>query len=255
MKKILLSLVILISLFTYSYASEDYNMQKGTAIGAIGGALIGQAIGHNTAGTLIGAAGGALVGALAGNVVDQNQTHRKIAQASNIAYASPLFAEEPPPGQWVEVPGEWVNGKWVPAHKVWLPVNPGESSGEVSANIQYTPPPAYVISNPPPVVLIPGMYTYFVPGISIDILFYHGHWYRPFEGRWYRAQFYNGPWVYLPRQKVPHVLITLPPGYRKTPPEYHPIPHAELQKNWGRWEREKYWDSHKKWREERGGRH
>ncbi|HBA53811.1 MAG: hypothetical protein GXY80_10655 [Syntrophorhabdus aromaticivorans] len=29
-----------------------------------------------------------------------------------------------PPGVWVKVPGQWVRGTWVPAHKVWVPVNP-----------------------------------------------------------------------------------------------------------------------------------
>ncbi|OPX96712.1 MAG: hypothetical protein A4E58_01651 [Syntrophorhabdus sp. PtaB.Bin006] len=29
-----------------------------------------------------------------------------------------------PPGAWVKVPGQWVRGTWVPAHKVWVPVNP-----------------------------------------------------------------------------------------------------------------------------------
>ena len=42
---------------------QDYDIQKGASLGAIGGALAGQAIGRNTAGTLTGAAGGALVGA------------------------------------------------------------------------------------------------------------------------------------------------------------------------------------------------
>jgi hypothetical protein len=27
-------------------------------------------------------------------------------------------------GQWVEVPGQSVNGKWVPPHKAWVPDNP-----------------------------------------------------------------------------------------------------------------------------------
>jgi MFS family permease len=29
-----------------------------------------------------------------------------------------------PPGQWVEVPGLSVNGKWVPPHKAWVPNSP-----------------------------------------------------------------------------------------------------------------------------------
>ena len=61
--------------------SQDYDTQKGAVLGAIGGALAGQAIGHNTAGTLLGAAGGALVGAIAGNAVEQAGTQTRLAQA------------------------------------------------------------------------------------------------------------------------------------------------------------------------------
>jgi hypothetical protein len=38
------------------------------------------------------------------------------------AYPSPPLT--PPPeakGQWVEVPGQTVNGQWVPPHKAWVP--------------------------------------------------------------------------------------------------------------------------------------
>lgn len=126
MKKVTLLVVLLaIGFMTYSCASEGYNTQKGAAIGAIGGALAGQAIGRNTAGTLIGAAGGALVGAVAGNAVDQDQTNRKAqAAAAQPVYSQPAPASEAPPGQWVTVPGQWVNGKWIPAHRAWVPVNP-----------------------------------------------------------------------------------------------------------------------------------
>ena len=46
---------------------------------------------------------------------------------SDQAYAYPDPAITPKPddksssGQWVEVPGQSVNGKWVPAHKAWAP--------------------------------------------------------------------------------------------------------------------------------------
>lgn len=33
-------------------------------------------------------------------------------------------AQESPPGEWVMVPGQWVEGRWVPTHKAWVPVNP-----------------------------------------------------------------------------------------------------------------------------------
>ena len=127
-KAVLAVLVLAMGFFTYSCASEGYNTQKGTAIGAAVGAIAGQAIGHNTAGTLIGAAGGALAGAVAGNAVDQNQTNKKIEatrSAPQTVYAAPdSSVQEAPPGEWVMVPGQWVGGRWVPAHKQWVPINP-----------------------------------------------------------------------------------------------------------------------------------
>jgi hypothetical protein len=54
------------------YPPDRYNTQKGTLIGAGAGALIGQAIGGNTAGTLVGLAAGTILGGLVGNAVDQD---------------------------------------------------------------------------------------------------------------------------------------------------------------------------------------
>jgi outer membrane lipoprotein SlyB len=130
MKKAFIGLVILTAFLAVSCASEGYGTQKGAAIGAIGGALAGQAIGHNTAGTLIGAAVGALAGAVAGNAVDQDSQQKRLErlegqQASRPVYVAPApVAQEAPPGQWVEVPGQWIGGRWVPAHRAWVPVNP-----------------------------------------------------------------------------------------------------------------------------------
>jgi hypothetical protein len=122
-KGALAAIIIGAAFSVWSCASEGYNTQKGAAIGAIGGALAGQAIGRNTAGTLIGAASGALVGAVAGNAVDQSRANEKVA--GQPVYASPASPPDaPPPGHWVTVPGQWQNGKWVPAHRVWVPVNP-----------------------------------------------------------------------------------------------------------------------------------
>lgn len=108
-----------------SCTSTGYNTQKGAAIGASLGALAGQIIGRNTAGTLIGLAGGALAGAIAGNAVDQNEMNKRLdSMEGRQAYASPATQPETPPGQWVEVPGQWIGGKWVPTHRAWVPVNP-----------------------------------------------------------------------------------------------------------------------------------
>jgi surface antigen len=125
----LVILALVIALTTASCATEGYNTQRGAAVGAALGAIAGQAIGRNTAGTLIGAAGGALAGAIIGNAHDQAYYDRRLAASEQGAYrATPApngsaYAEAPP-GEWVTVPGRWVNGKWVPSHREWFPVNP-----------------------------------------------------------------------------------------------------------------------------------
>jgi hypothetical protein len=111
------------------------------------------------------------------------------------------------------------------------------------------PPPEYAFPNPPEVAVIPGTYVYVVPGINVDILFYHGYWYRPYAGRWYFGLSYNGPWVYLDPVRIPRVLLELPPNYRSVPPRYPRIPYGYLRRNWERWERERYWHRNREWRE------
>ena len=45
--------------------------EKGAAVGAVGGALVGQAIGGNTESTLVGAAVGGIAGAVIGNLLER----------------------------------------------------------------------------------------------------------------------------------------------------------------------------------------
>lgn len=121
---------------------------------------------------------------------------------------------------------------------------------EVQVNVGiFAPPPAYVVQAPPPVYVIPGTYVYLAPDIPVQILFYHGHWYRPFEGRWYRASSYNGPWAYLSPAHIPHAIMKLPPHYHKIPPGHQKIPYGQLKKNWSKWEKEKHWHKNKGWKE------
>lgn len=125
---------------------------------------------------------------------------------------------------------------------------------EVNVNVGvgvFAPPPPFRVPAPPPVVVIPGTYIYMVPDIDVDIFFSNGHWFRPFEGRWYRSKSYNGPWRYIEPRHVPRGLVDLPPGYRHIPPGHQKIPYGHLKKNWGRWERERYWDRDDRWREGR----
>ena len=121
------------------------------------------------------------------------------------------------------------------------------SSAEVSVNIGIgLPLPHVVIHEPPAVVVIPGTYVYFVPdaGPAVDIFFYHGYWYQPHEGRWYRARDYNGPWRNIRKARVPHELRGLPPDFRHAVRHHERIRHVDLKKNWRTWERKRHWDRH-----------
>lgn len=113
--------------------------------------------------------------------------------------------------------------------------------------------PAFRFAAPPPLVVIPGTYAYFAPDADVDIVFYQGSWYRPYEGRWYRARSYNGPWAYLAPARVPRVLIGLPPDYRHVYAGHARIPYGDYHRNWRRWERDRHWERDERWRE--GVRH
>ena len=127
-KELLVIVILAVALLAFSCTSTGYNTQKGAAIGAGVGAIAGQIIGNNTAGTLIGAAGGALAGAIVGNAIDQNETQKRL-ESREVRSADAAYAGSgEPPGQWVEVPGQWQGGRWVPAHRVWVPVNPGPTA-------------------------------------------------------------------------------------------------------------------------------
>ena len=131
----------------------------------------------------------------------------------------------------------------------------------INVGIKLPPPPPLVIPAPPPVFVIPRTYVYFAPEVDVDIFFYHGYWYRPHQGHWYRSRNYNERWVYISPKKVPTVLLNLPPDFRHVPPGHRHIQHGHLKKSWSAWEKEKYWDKHggKEWHgnekwEHRGGR-
>ncbi len=113
--------------------------------------------------------------------------------------------------------------------------------------------PAFRFAAPPEMVVIPGTYVYYAPGADVDILFYQGFWYRPYEGRWYRARAYNGPWAFVESGRVPGALIGLPHDYRHGYAEQRRIPYRDFNRNWKRWEKDRYWEKDERWRE--GRRH
>jgi hypothetical protein len=135
-----------------------------------------------------------------------------------------------------------------------LPLHCG---AEVNVSIEVVaPPPPMVIAGPPVVAVVPGTtYVYFVPGVREDLLFYRGYWYRPHEGRWFRARSYRGPWVYMDHSAVSPVLIDLPSDYRRIPPGHQKIPYGHVRKNWKQWEKEHHWDERANGHHNPGGHH
>jgi hypothetical protein len=125
----------------------------------------------------------------------------------------------------------------------------GRAGVNVNISVNGPPLPAYVVPAPPHVIPVPGTYVYVAPDLGVDMLFYGGFWYRPYEGRWYQARAYNGPWVYVAPTRVPRAIATLPPGYRGMAHGHDRIPYGQLKKNWARWERERHWESRPEWRD------
>jgi hypothetical protein len=126
---------------------------------------------------------------------------------------------------------------------VWAIVS-GICIAEVNVNIGvFAPPPPLVIESPPPMAVVYGTpYVYYAPDISVGLFFYAGNWYRPHQGRWFRARSYRGPWAQIHHGSVPPVLVKLPPDYRHVPPGHKKIPYGHMKKNWKSWERDRHWD-------------
>jgi hypothetical protein len=130
MKRMLL-LLLITSLAVMGCATAGPNTTNGavlgTVLGGATGALVGSGLGNPWAGAAIGAGVGGLTGGAIGNAQDTAEYAAGRYQSRTVYVAPPpavAQAPAPPPGRWVTVPGQWVGGRWVPAHKAWIPMNP-----------------------------------------------------------------------------------------------------------------------------------
>ena len=75
------------------------------------------------------------------------------------------------------------------------------------------PPVVIGIGSPPPLVEIPDSAgVYVAPDVNIDLFFWNGWWWRPYEGRWYRSHYYDRGWAYYNR--APRFYHRVDPGWR-----------------------------------------
>jgi hypothetical protein len=139
-----------------------------------------------------------------------------------------------------------------------LAPGPAGAQGQIHITVPLPPLPPlppFVFPVPPPLFLVPDTSVYAVPDVDVDVVFYHGSWYRPHGDRWYRAGHYNGPWHLIARDKTPQSLRRLPPGFRRVPGEHRRHDYDDVRKNWKRWENDRRRDDRGRGGNDRGGGH
>jgi len=132
-------------------------------------------------------------------------------------------------------------------------VFPIPTMAAVDVGISISLPPI-VFSAPPLTVVIPGTNVYAVPDSEVDIFFYGGWWWRPWEGRWYRSRNYDSGWARY--RSAPSFYRGIPSGWRNDYRErrwkghewnYERIPHEQVQRNWRSWEKSRHWEKQNYW--------
>jgi hypothetical protein len=133
-------------------------------------------------------------------------------------------------------------------------VFPLPTTAGVDVGVSISLPPLIVFASPPEMVVIPETYVYVVPDSDVDIFFYDGWWWRPWEGRWYRSRNYGSGWVYY--RRVPNFYSGIPSGWRNDyrehrwggqPWNYQRIPQQQVQRNWSTWKKDKHWEKQQTW--------
>jgi hypothetical protein len=132
-------------------------------------------------------------------------------------------------------------------------VAPIPTMARVDVNIGIALPPI-VFAAPPALIVLPETYAYFVPDVDMDIFFYNGWWWRPWEGRWYRSRYYDRGWAHY--RSVPSFYRGLHSDWRNDYREhrwrghqwdYRPIPHRQVQRNWRGWKNTRHWEKQRTW--------
>jgi hypothetical protein len=124
----------------------------------------------------------------------------------------------------------------------------------VDVHVTIPLPPPIPFFAPPELIVLPETYVYVAPDVDVDIFFYDGWWWRPWEGRWYRSQYYNSGWAYY--QSVPVFYVWIPSSWRNDYRDrhwrghawnYQRMPHHQVERNWRGWERDRHWERQGTW--------
>lgn len=131
---------------------------------------------------------------------------------------------------------------------------PIPTMAEVNVNVDIAMPPPIVFAAPPALIVLPETYVYVAPDVDVDIFFYNGWWWRPWERRWYRSRYHNSGWAYY--HSVPSFYVGIPSGWRNDYRDhrwrghqwnYQRIPHQQVQGNWKIWQKNRHWEKQQTW--------
>jgi hypothetical protein len=129
-------------------------------------------------------------------------------------------------------------------------MEPMEPDNSVEANL----PPPISFAVPPEVVVIPETNVYVAPDIAVDLFFWDGWWWRPWEGHWYRSHYYDRGWGYY--NNVPSFYFDVDPRWRGYYRDrnwyghrwnYERIPNQRLQQKWKSWQNDRHWERQGTW--------
>jgi hypothetical protein len=90
---------------------------------------------------------------------------------------------------------------------------------------------APVVVTAPDMVLLPGAAVWLAAGVERPLYFHAGFWWTPWNGAWYRARAYAGPWIRVAPRYVPVAVVRVPAAAPRLVERDHPrIPHGQWKK-------------------------
>ena len=87
--------------------------------------------------------------------------------------------------------------------------------------LQFTVPGASIgIQVPayPRLAPVPGYPVYYAPELDNNFFFYDGLYWFFTDDRWYRSEWYDGPWEFVEPESVPYFVLRVPVRYYRHPP-------------------------------------
>jgi hypothetical protein len=117
------------------------------------------------------------------------------------------------------------------------------------------PPATSEYSEAPDVIPLPETdNVYVVPDLDIDVFFWNGWWWRPWQGGWYRSRYYSRGWSHY--GGIPTFYYDVDPGWRVyyrdlnwygNPWHYERIDYRHLHQNWKQWHDDRHWERQRTW--------